>query len=42
MVFIVKMDTKQLACEHVDWIYQAVCMEHQRNLDNHVMSLRFP
>jgi hypothetical protein len=41
MIFIVKMDTTELGCEHVDWIYQIVCREQQRALDNNAMSLRF-
>jgi len=29
MVFIVKMDTTELGCEHVNWIYQLVYRKQQ-------------
>jgi hypothetical protein len=29
MVFIVKMDTTELGCKNVNWIYQSVSRKHQ-------------
>jgi len=29
MVFIVKMDSTKLGCEHVNWIYQIVCRKQR-------------